>query len=132
MSVGGDVLESTALLVGVVGVVYGTWYSEISAAKKLPIPEFDQDPARAQIGSALWARVLPLAAVLDALVMALAYPVFRVVMDAIEAISSEAWTYDASGACFLIAFCVLIGLSLHANCDLMYLIKVWTNLNSES
>ena len=58
-----DLLSAASLLLAGVGVVYGTWYPELSAALAKEIPEHkpDRGPTQKALNLALWRRALPLA-----------------------------------------------------------------------
>jgi hypothetical protein len=58
-----DLLSAASLLFAGVGVVYGTWYPELSTALAKEIPEHkpDRGPTQKALNLALWRRALPLA-----------------------------------------------------------------------
>ena len=58
-----DLLSAASLLLAGIGVVYGTWYPELSAALAKEIPEHkpDRRPTQKALKIALWHRALPLA-----------------------------------------------------------------------
>jgi hypothetical protein len=58
-----DLLSAASLLLTVLGVVYGTWYSEIVSAIGAPIPDNppNRGPVRQTVRAALYGKALPLA-----------------------------------------------------------------------
>ena len=58
-----DLLAAASLLLTVLGVVYGTWYAEITSAIGTAIPTHieNRGPIRQTVRAALYAKALPLA-----------------------------------------------------------------------
>src|SRR6478735_6147621 len=99
-----DVLGSASLLVGVAGLIYSVWYSEIKAALDLDVPAYGRDSRIQQVQAAMRARALPITLVVVALTIALAPPAWTVASQSLRAIRKGHVDYDAVKACFLIVF----------------------------
>jgi hypothetical protein len=58
-----DLLSAASLLLTVLGIVYGTWYTEIvnAIAMVIPGPVDDRVPVRRTVRAALYGKALPLA-----------------------------------------------------------------------
>lgn len=58
-----DLLSAASLLLTLMGIVYGLWYTEIVGAQNATVPLLlaDRNPVRNQVKAALFAKALPLA-----------------------------------------------------------------------
>jgi hypothetical protein len=58
-----DLLSAASLLLTVLGIVYGTWYAEITQALAAVIPDNkdNREPVRRIVRAALWGKAFPLA-----------------------------------------------------------------------
>jgi hypothetical protein len=113
-SVSGDLLTASSLLVALVGVLYGTWYPEISAAAETPIPLHDASKARSNTRSTLRTRAAPLFLLAIVLVLLLLPPALTVVIHALQHLfgSRPGSHYDAVQACFIAVFVALLILAM--------------------
>jgi hypothetical protein len=119
-----DLLGSASLLVGVAGLIYSVWYSEIKAALDLDVPAYGRDSRIKQVRAAVRVRALPITLVVVALNVALAPPAWTVASESVRAIWEGHVDYDAVKACFLIVFAALVVLSIACVRDLVALVAL--------
>jgi hypothetical protein len=113
-SVSGDLLSASSLLVALLGLLYSTWYPEITAAAETAIPLHDASEARSNTRLTLRTRAAPLLLLALVLVLLLLPPAFTVVIQTWQRVfgSRPGSGYDAVQACFLAVFVALLVLAM--------------------
>jgi hypothetical protein len=113
-SVSGDLLAASSLLVALVGLLYSTWYPEITAAAETPIPLHDAIKPISNTRSTLRTRAAPLLLLAIVLVLLLLPPALTVVTQAVQHLfgSRQGSHYDAVQACFIAVFVALLLLTV--------------------
>jgi uncharacterized BrkB/YihY/UPF0761 family membrane protein len=109
-SVSGDLLAASSLLVALVGLLYSTWYAEITAAAETLIPLHDASKPRSNTRSTLRMRAAPLLLLAIVLVLLLLPPALTVVIQALQHLfgSRPDSHYDAVQACFIAVYLALL------------------------
>jgi hypothetical protein len=108
-----DLLAAASLLLTVLGIVYGTWYSEIVSAIGAPIGAHivNRGPERQRVRAALYGKALPLAlaaVVLTGLFLPDALTIALSALKALKLAGCDAFqSYNAVEA----AFCVVVALT---------------------
>jgi len=108
-----DLLAAASLLLTVLGVVYGTWYSEIinTLGRIVDVHFQNRGPIRGAVRSALYGKALPLAIAAILLTIVFLPDAITIVLGGINAVRAN-WTnafrqYNAVEA----AFCLVVILS---------------------
>jgi uncharacterized membrane protein YciS (DUF1049 family) len=125
-----DLVSAAGILVGVVGFLYGAWYSDIAKALAIPVetlrPEDSKDE-RDEIQATIRSRVRPLAIAVILLAMALIPDSIRIVASSINNVATNgvvaATQYDVSQACYLLleVFAVYMAIAIA---------RTWVKLHS--
>jgi hypothetical protein len=112
--VSGDLLSASSLLVALVGLLYSTWYPEITAAAEMPVPLHDASKLRSSTRSTLRTRAAPLLMLAVLLLLVLVPPAFAVVLQGVQDLfgSRPGSQYDAVQACFLAVVVALLLLAV--------------------
>lgn len=104
-----DLISAAGILVGVVGVLYGVWYPEISKALSIDTSRLiarDAKSERRTIENALWKRAVPLAAGATLISLVLLPDSISIVLTSIGTLVhhgiNSIWLYDAVRACVLL------------------------------
>lgn len=107
--VSGDLLSASSLLAALLGLLYGTWYAEITAAAQTKIPDHDGARLVRATSTTLRTRALPLVVVAGVLTAILAPPAIAVVVHTVQHLVGvkPGAQYDAVKACFVAVFCVV-------------------------
>lgn len=109
-----DLLSAASLLLAVLGVLYGLWYPEITAALEIKVPDFAEDRKRPyrQVSSVLYSRALPLT--IAALGVSLIF-----LPEAIKITRDTFLQYQAQGVAYIknynavyTAFCFVVAMSI--------------------
>jgi hypothetical protein len=112
--VSGDLLSASSLLVALVGLLYSTWYPEITGAAEAPVPLHDASKLRSSTRSTLRTRAAPLLLLAVVLLLVLFPPALAVVVQTVRQLTgSQAGNqYDAVQACFIAVFVALLLLAV--------------------
>lgn len=112
--VSGDLLSASSLLVALVGLLYSTWYPEITAAAETPVPLHDASKLISNMRSTLRTRAAPLLVLAVVLLVVLVPPAFAVVLQTVRHLfgSRSGSQYDAVQACFIAVFVALLLLAV--------------------
>jgi hypothetical protein len=108
-----DLLSAASLLLTVLGVVYGTWYSEIMnvLGETIPARRVDRGQVRGRVGGALKAKGLPLTVAAFALTVLFLPDALRIAIGGIRSF----WTQGLSAFCeynaVKAAFCLVVVLT---------------------
>lgn len=119
-----DVLSAASLLLTVLGVVYGTWYSEIIKALETAIPEHaaNRVPVRQMVRTSLYAKAFPLALAATVLTLVFLPDAVTIVRAGVNAFETAGWDafheYNAVEA----AFCLVVLLTGALAAYLIFLI----------
>lgn len=110
MTVTGALLGASSLLAALLGLLYGTWYPEISAASRTTIPGHDAAGLVKATAATLRTRALPLVVVAAVLAAILAPPAVSVVVHTVAHLVRlrHGGGYDAVQACFVAVFAVVV------------------------
>jgi hypothetical protein len=105
----GDLLGASSLLAALLGLLYGAWYPEITAASRTTIPGHDAAGLVKATAATLRTRALPLVAVAGVLTAILAPPAVSVVVRTAQHLVGvrHGGGYDAVQACFVAVFAVI-------------------------
>lgn len=116
-----DLLSASSLFLASLGLLYGAWYREISAACSADAPQFREDrgPAAKQVRAAYRTRSLPLAVASAAVTVILAPPFAAVVLEAVKTWANLGFramgAYDAAKTLFCAVYLVTAGFALHTS-----------------
>jgi hypothetical protein len=110
LTVTGDLLGASSLLAALLGLLYGAWYPEITAAAQTTVPDHDAATLVSATSATLRARALPLVAVAAVLAAILAPPAISVVVHTVQHLAGvrHGGGYDAVQACFVAVFAVVV------------------------
>jgi hypothetical protein len=110
VTVTGPLLSAGSLLAALLGLLYGTWYAEITAAAASPVPDHDAGKAVRATTATLRTRALPLVVVAAVLTGILAPPAVLVVVHTVQHLVGvrHGGEYDAAQACFVAVFAVIV------------------------
>lgn len=106
----GDLLGASSLLAALLGLLYGAWYPEITAAARTSIPDHDATTLVKATTATLRTRALPLVVVAAVLAVILAPPAVSVVVRTVQHLVGirHGGGYDAVQACFVAVFGVVV------------------------
>lgn len=105
-----DLLSAASLLLTVLGVVYGTWYSEIinTLGKQIDVHPQNRGPIRETVRATLYSKALPLAVAAIALTIVFLPDAVTIVLTGVNAVRAGGTNafhqYDAVEA----AFCLVV------------------------
>jgi hypothetical protein len=106
----GDLLGASSLLAALLGLLYGAWSPEITAAAQSTIPDHDATKLVNATTATLRTRALPLVGVAAVLAVILAPPAVSVVVRTVQHLIGvrHGGGYDAVQACFVAVFAVVV------------------------
>jgi len=122
-----DLLSAASLLLTVLGLVYGTWYPEITQAIDMdyPGPKLDRKPIRRKVSRALWAKALPLAVAAVAVTIIFVPDALVIAAIGLCALWTSGFSSLLKYKAVQAAFCVVVvltgalaGYLIHLVCDL--------------
>jgi hypothetical protein len=110
VTVTGPLLSAGSLLAALLGLLYGTWYAEITAAATTPVPDHDAATLVRATTATLRTRALPLVTVAAVLSAILAPPAVSVLVHTVQHLVGvrHGGGYDAVQACFVAVFAVIV------------------------
>jgi hypothetical protein len=112
-----ELLSATSLLVGAVGLLYGSWQPELAEAlaSRVAPKRLDRGPQRARVRRTLLGRAVPLAAASGSLVLIFLPSALQVVRRTVTLLAADpvaAWRlYDPVPAAFLAVYCCAVALA---------------------
>lgn len=119
-----DLLSAASLLLTVLGIVYGSWYAEITSALSAPIPDNppNRGPVRDTVRGALRGRAYPLASAAVVLTLVFFPDAVAIALNALHSLAKEGsgalLAYNAVQA----AFCLVVVLSAALALYLVHLV----------
>lgn len=115
----GDLLASSSLLLALIAILYGLWYSEIELVLRLKIPRQKEDrrPNLKRIRSVLFNKTVPLTCISIILSLIFLPDSIRIVIFSFRSIAIDGVAaikyYNAVAASFIFITSIFIFLSLH-------------------
>jgi hypothetical protein len=129
-----DLLSAASLLLGVIAILFGLWYPEITRAIELPKPDHKEDYKKPykEVSAVFYSRAIPLTVASSLLTLVFASDAIKISCLSLREYLSHGWgainNYSAVLTSFVLVVCLSFALTIYLFYYTHKLFKKWKSL----